>query len=198
MLYTDGLVERRDTPIDEGIAQIADILMKTNILPVDDVADLVIEELVPEDGYDDDVVIVVCRPSPTPVRIEIDAVADQLADARHRLTAWLSGATVPQALAADIVLAVNEACTNSVEHAYERGERGRIRVEAEIGGPEIHVRVADSGLWKQPPSAPDTRGRGLPLIKALSDQGVLDGTPEGTTIEMSFRMPVTPRPTPEQ
>jgi PAS domain S-box-containing protein len=190
MLYTDGLVERRGKPIDEGIERITDILMKTSVLPVDDVADLVLDELTPENGYDDDVAMIICRPSPGPLEIEIDAAAGQLADARHRLTAWLRRAAVPEALTADIVLAVNEACTNSVEHAYEEGDRGTIRVEGEIGGPEIHLRVVDSGLWKAAPADSGARGRGLPLIKALSDRGVLDGTPGGTTIGMSFRMPI--------
>jgi PAS domain S-box-containing protein len=194
MLYTDGLVERRDNSIDEGIERVADILMKTSVLPVDAVADLVLDEMAPEGGYDDDVAMVVCRASPGALRIEIDAAAAQLADARHRLAAWLLAAAVPEALAADIVLAVNEACTNSVEHAYSQGERGTIRVDSEIAGFQIHVRVSDSGLWKTPPSATDRGGRGLPLIKALSDRGVLDGTPGGTEIQMSFRIPQTPRP----
>jgi anti-sigma regulatory factor (Ser/Thr protein kinase) len=189
MLFTDGLVERRDEPIDHGIEHVAEILMDTSSLPVNDVADVVLRELAPEEGYDDDVAIVVCRPQPAPLRIENDAAPHQLAGFRHGLTTWLQAAAVPAAIAGDIVLAVNEACTNSMEHAYPGADRGRIRVEAEIGGTDIHVRVVDSGLWKAPPTDPGTRGRGLPLIKALSDRGVLDGTPKGTTIELSFRMP---------
>jgi PAS domain S-box-containing protein len=189
MLFTDGLVERRAESIDEGIEHVAEILRDTSSLPVNDVADVVLRELTPDDGYDDDVAIVVCRPQPTPLRIENDATPVQLAEFRHRLTEWLEDVSTPAAIAADIVLAVNEACTNSIEHAYIAGDQGKIRVEAEIGGSDIHVRVIDSGLWKTPPEDPGTRGRGLPLIKALSDRGVLDGTPRGTTIELSFRMP---------
>ncbi|HZA08941.1 SpoIIE family protein phosphatase [Mycobacterium sp.] len=189
MLFTDGLVERRDSSIDEGIARAAEILLGTSGLPLDAVADVVVSELAPEGGYDDDVAIVVCRPQHAALRIEHDATPDRLIDVRHRLAAWLREAAVSDPVTADIVLAVNEACTNSVEHAYRRREPGKIRVEAENRGTEIRIRVVDSGFWKAPAADPGTRGRGLPLIKALSDQGVLDGTPEGTTIDMRFRLP---------
>jgi anti-sigma regulatory factor (Ser/Thr protein kinase) len=186
MLFTDGLVERRGQPIDQGIEQVAEIVMDTSSLPVNEVADVILSELAPEEGYDDDVAIVVCRAWPAPLRLENDAAPAQLRAVRHQLAAWLSAAAVPAALAGDIVIA---ACTNSIEHAYGAGDRRKMRVEAEIGGADIHVRVMDSGPWKAPPAEPGTRGRGLPLIKALSDRGVLDGTPQGTTMELSFRMP---------
>jgi PAS domain S-box-containing protein len=191
MLYTDGLVERRDEPIDDGIEHVCEILSATSSLPVNEVADIILRELSPPEGYDDDVAIVVCRPSPTPLRIEKPATAEILAEVRDELGAWLRAAATPPAITADVVLAVNEACTNSIEHAYAAGAEGSITVEAEIGGNDLHVRVIDSGLWKTPPTDPGTRGRGLPLIKALSDRGVLDGTPAGTIIGMSFRLPVT-------
>ena len=197
MLYTDGLVERRDESIDDGIERVCEILTATSGLPVNEVADIVLCELSPPEGYDDDVAIVVCRPSPTPLRIEKAATPERLADIRVELGAWLQAAAMPSAIAADVVLAVNEACTNSIEHAYTADAQGRITVEAEIGGNDLHVLVIDSGLWKTPPPDPGTRGRGLPLIKALSDRGVLDGTPSGTTIGMSFRLPAAGRETPK-
>ena len=53
----------------------------------------------------------------------------------------------------------------------------------------MHIRVADSGIWKTPPADPGTRGRGLLLIRAVSDAVDLDGTDAGTTVEMTFRLP---------
>jgi anti-sigma regulatory factor (Ser/Thr protein kinase) len=192
MLFTDGLIERRGIPIDQEIERVAETLTQTSGLPVNEVPDIILRELSPDEGYDDDVAIVICRAWPAGLRIENDAAPERLRGMRHRLAAWLQAAAVPAALAGDIVIAVNEACTNSIEHAFRGSDAGTISVEAEIGGADIHVRVIDSGLWKTPPSDPGIRGRGLPLIKALSDRGVLDGTPKGTTIELSFRMPAKP------
>jgi PAS domain S-box-containing protein len=194
MLFTDGLVERRQEPIDDVIARVAEILTKTMDLPIDTVADVVLREMAPASGYDDDVAIVICRPL-SPFRIENYATADRLAYIRHRLGAWLRAAGISDRLAADVVLVVNEACTNSVEHAYWQRERLNVRVEADIENSEIRVRVADSGSWKTPAAEPGNRGRGLPLIRSVSERVELDRSPAGTTIEMSFRVPGSQGPT---
>lgn len=186
LLYTDGLVERRDEPIDAGIARVADVMVQTAEMPVDAVADAMLDELSPELGYDDDVAIVLYRhPGPALV-IEIDAIPTRLSDVRHQLIAWLRGAGVSEMLAADIVLVVNEACSNSAEHAYRGQDPGPMRVEGAVDDRHIHIRVADSGSWKTPPADPGTRGRGLLLMRTLSEGVDLDGTAHGTTVGMRF------------
>jgi PAS domain S-box-containing protein len=197
-MFTDGLVERREEPIDDVIARVAEVLMRTTDLGVDEVADVVLRELVPAGGYDDDVAIVVCRPqlalasglALAPLRLEDQATADRLVFIRHRLSAWLCAAGVPDDLAAKIVLVVNEACTNSVEHAYWERDRAQVRVEADIHDSGIRVRVTDSGSWKPPSAEPGTRGKGLVLIRHVSERVEVDRSPAGTTIEMSFAVPV--------
>jgi PAS domain S-box-containing protein len=186
LLYTDGLVERRDEPIDAGIARVTKVLTQTIELPVDAVADAMLDKLAPAAGYDDDVAIVLYRHPDSTLVIENDAIPTRLSDVRHQLAAWLGRAGVPESLAADIVLVVNEACSNSVEHAYRGREPGTMRIEATRDGPHIHVQVTDSGSWKTPPANPGTRGRGLLLMRALSDGVELDGTAAGTTVGMRF------------
>ncbi|MBE1550596.1 PAS domain S-box-containing protein [Mycobacterium sp. OAS707] len=186
LLYTDGLVERRGEPIDAGIARVGDVLTRTTELPVDTVADTMLEQLAPALGYDDDVAIVLYRhPGPALV-IEIDAIPARLTDVRHQLTAWLHSAGVSEMQAADIVLVVNEACSNSAEHAYRGQDPGPMRVEGAVDDQHIHIRVADSGSWKTPPADPGTRGRGLLLMRTLSDKVDLEGTAHGTTVGMRF------------
>jgi anti-sigma regulatory factor (Ser/Thr protein kinase) len=186
LLYTDGLVERRGEPIDAGIARVADVMTQTTELPVDTVADTMLDRLAPALGYDDDVAIVLYRhPGPALV-IEIEAIPARLTDVRHQLTAWLHGAGVPEMQAADIVLVVNEACSNSAEHAYRGQDPGPMRVEGAVDDQHIHIRVADSGSWKTPPADPGTRGRGLLLMRTLSEEVDLEGTAHGTTVGMRF------------
>jgi anti-sigma regulatory factor (Ser/Thr protein kinase) len=105
---------------------------------------------------------------------------------RHRLGAWLRNASLPESLAADIVLVVNEACSNSAEHAYRGQQAGAMRVRAAVKDQHIHIEVADSGSWKTPPADPGTRGRGILLMQTLSEQVDLDGTAHGTTVGMRF------------
>ena len=188
MLYTDGLVERRDEAIDDQIDRVAAVVTATVDLPVDSVADAVLSSLAPENGYDDDVALVLYRSGHGPLVIDIDAIPHRLKDIRHRLAAWLRANDVREPLAGDIVLVVNEACSNCAEHAYREREAGRMRIEADMLAGRVHIRVADSGSWKTPPVDPGTRGRGLPLIRAVSEEVELDGTAEGTAIRMTFRL----------
>ena len=189
MLYTDGLVERRDVSLDDGIARVSETVAGGMHLPVDAVADAVLNEMVPPGGYDDDIAIVVYRQPYAPLAIEKVVTADQLTDIRHQLAAWMRAATIPDDRVADIVLAVNEACANSIEHGYRGRKPGRVRVEGENDGARVHLRVIDSGSWKAAPADPGVRGRGLLLIRAVSDWLEMECTPTGTTVDMSFRLP---------
>jgi PAS domain S-box-containing protein len=189
MLYTDGLVERRNAAIDDGIAHAAGVVAAQINSPVDDVADAVLCELMPPGGYDDDVAIVVYRRPYPPLVIEREASAAQLAAIRHQLNEWMRAAAVPENLIADVVLSVNEACANSIEHAYRGRERGKVRVEAQCDGARIQVRIIDSGSWKPAPAVSGNRGRGLQLIRAVSDWIALDCTTSGTTVYLIFRLP---------
>ena len=56
-------------------------------------------------------------------------------------------------------------------------------------GDHVRICVADSGSWKTPPADPGTRGRGLLLIRTVSDHVEVEGTDEGTTVEMTFLLP---------
>ena len=188
LLYTDGLVERRDRSIDEQIDRVAKVVSETIDLPVESVADEILRRLAPETGYDDDVAIVVYRCPPLPLLIDDDADPRRLSDIRHRLAEWLSANDIGEPLADDIVLVANEASSNCVEHAYRGREPGRMRIEAEIRDGNVRICVVDSGSWKTPPDDPGTRGRGLLLMRTVSDQVDVSGTDDGTSVEMSFRL----------
>jgi anti-sigma regulatory factor (Ser/Thr protein kinase) len=186
LLYTDGLVERRDESIDAGIARIVEVMDETIDLPVDAVADAMLAKLAPDAGYDDDVAIVLYRHQGSALCLDLEAVPVRLTDMRRRLTDWLRGAGVPEALAADIVLVVNEALSNCAEHAYRGQPPGAMRLEAALDDGDIQIKVADSGSWKTPPADPGTRGRGILLMRALSDHVDVEGTQDGTTVGMRF------------
>jgi PAS domain S-box-containing protein len=187
MLFTDGLVERKHESIDDGIARAAASLVETMKLPLDAVADVVLRELAPVAGYDDDVAMVFYRRQRAPLRIESSAAADELADIRHRLSDWLVDADVPRALIDDIVLVINEACTNCVEHAYRGHNVGVMLLEVNVHDGEIEARITDSGSWKIPKVNPGNSGRGLVLMRILSETMDINSSPTGTTIDITFR-----------
>lgn len=191
MWFTDGLVERRHESIDDGLARVADVLTDTVGLPISAVADAVLDQLAPEGGYDDDVAMVVYRHPLAPLRLETAAAGENLAPIRRALTSWLRAADVSELEAADIVLVISEACTNCVEHAYEGHEVGTMRLDMETVDGGIRARIADSGSWKPPAADPVNRGRGLPLMRVMSESMEIDNRPDGTTINIVFRLPAS-------
>ncbi len=193
MLFTDGLVERKHESIDIGIARAANVLAGKTALPPDAVGEAVLRELAPAAGYDDDVAMVIYRHQGAPLRIESEATAEELAGMRRRLGDWLRGAGVPDSVGADIVLVANEACTNCVEHAYYGRDAGTMLLEADAVDGEIQLRVVDSGSWKTPAAEPRNGGRGLLLMKAISDAMEIQTTSAGTTVETTFRLPTPAR-----
>lgn len=188
MLYTDGLVERREDLIDNGIHRVGEVLTELISSSAEAVADAVLMRLAPAGGFDDDVAIVVYRRPPAPLQIEVLATPDQLSDIRGQLSRWLTATGIPDVLAADIVLVVNEACTNSIEHGYRRTDAGKMLVHAEAKGRGICIRVTDFGSWKLPDANPRVRGRGVPLMRAVSGDVTLDGTSTGTVVTMNFEL----------
>jgi serine/threonine-protein kinase RsbW len=118
--------------------------------------------------------------------IEVVAIAERLGEIRQQLATWLAPIGVSDTGIADIVLVVNEACTNCIEHAYRGLVPGLIQVEANQDGEQIVVGVADHGVWQPPATQPSTRGRGLPIMRAVSDGVDLKSSPEGTTVRMTF------------
>jgi anti-sigma regulatory factor (Ser/Thr protein kinase) len=120
------------------------------------------------------------------LRIEVPASAERLAEIRRRLADWLAPIGVSESASSDIVLVVNEAATNCIEHAYRDLDQGAIRVEAHHDHGQIIVDIADQGVWQPPPSQPSTRGRGLPIMRAVSTGVDVKSSPDGTTVRMKF------------
>ncbi|MFV0495729.1 SpoIIE family protein phosphatase [Mycobacterium sp.] len=186
MLFTDGLVERRNESIDEGLARVADVLTESAPLPIGAVADTVLDRLAPQSGYDDDVAMVLYRHLLPPLHIDAPAEPGQLAAIRRRVSMWLRDAGIPATLVHDVLLVVSEACSNCIEHAYAEREAGRMRIDLDSEDYRVHARIADSGSWKIPAADPGNSGRGLVLMKAVSTSMELDTQLDGTTVDVVF------------
>jgi anti-sigma regulatory factor (Ser/Thr protein kinase) len=85
------------------------------------------------------------------------------------------------------VLAVDEACANAVEHAYDGGD-GEVVVElARNPDHEVVVRVHDDGRWRYGTANP-MRGRGLGIIRAVVDECEIQTDDTGTTVLLKQRL----------
>ncbi|BBY27983.1 ATP-binding protein [Mycolicibacterium sediminis] len=125
--------------------------------------------------------------SPPPLEVEVPARAQELAAIRRRVSEWMTLVGISADLAADILLVVNEACSNSIEHAYLGKSEGTVRITAERAPDAICFTIEDFGRWRGGATDADVaRGRGLPLMRALSARVDLSTSTGGTRLSMTF------------
>ena len=128
--------------------------------------------------------------SPAPeVRLELPARPEGVGVVRQALAGIADALAFDASVLADMKMAVTEACTNVVVHAY-RDEEGELEVEMLAGETGLTIVVRDRGSGIQPTPANShtpALGLGLPLIAALSDAFELRGSSgKGTEVSMTF------------
>ncbi len=124
------------------------------------------------------------------VRLTMPARAEGVAVVRQALAGMADALAFDAAVLADMKMAVSEACTNVVVHAYDDTD-GVLEVDmlADEIGLTIRVRDHGSGIKSQATrsNAVPALGLGLPLIAALTDAFELHGaTGQGTEVRMTF------------
>ena len=102
------------------------------------------------------------------LRLVLPANAHNVVLVRHVVTCMMESLRLPAQLINDIRLAVTEACTNVVRHAYS-GHHGRLEVRIYRESPgAMTVVIADNGSGLKPRVDSDGLGLGLPLMAAVA------------------------------
>jgi PAS domain S-box-containing protein len=191
LLYTDGLVERRRHPLDQGIARAADLVQDGRDSALDDLASQIMFRLAPTDGYQDDVALLLYR-QPAPLEMDIPADANHLATARDALRTWLARAGVDPDQNLNVLIAAGEAVTNAIEHGHRntpKGSTGVVNLRATTLVDCLQLTVTDNGSWKTPDaSSRNYRGRGITLMRALMQDVTIDPDDAGTTVHLHARI----------
>ena len=184
-LYTDGLVERRGTPLNLGIEALATAVRGART--PEEACTFAVAELVPYDGLRDDAAIVALQNSAVPLELHLRLPAQPrtLAHVRRVLRRWLLARGADEADVAEVTIAVSEACANAIEHAYSPAPAN---FELDAFGPsgEITVAVRDEGRWRAPRGS--NRGRGLSIMVAAMDDVQIERTETGTEVVMRRRL----------
>lgn len=197
VMYSDGLIERRGQSIDSGLNRLIEIVTNLQRQPVDEIATATLQTLAAEYPPEDDVVMICAKFTP-PVAVyrrEFPALATELSPLRSELLAWMALHGISADSHADVVLAVNEGCTNAIEHAYHHdAENPAVTVEVSVHAARIIVKITDHGKWKLPvrqtERGPNLRGRGVQTMRKLaSDFASVTGA-SGTEIRMGFQLPL--------
>lgn len=120
-----------------------------------------------------------------PLWLTVPARPGQLAGLRRALREWMAQAGIGEPDATSVQVAVGEATTNAVEHAYAGTETGLVRLTAWLGSDGVlSVQVIDGGSWRSPQDHDDRRGRGFTLMRATMDEVDVHRGEDGTTVRM--------------
>jgi anti-sigma regulatory factor (Ser/Thr protein kinase) len=103
-----------------------------------------------------------------------------LARVRGRVRTWLS--SVEASEPDDLVLAVDEAVANAIEHG---GAEVVVSAREEQGS--VFFVVFDRGRWR-PAGDYKWRGRGIAIMRALVDDVQIEPSPSGTTVVLRRRL----------
>jgi serine/threonine-protein kinase RsbW len=132
------------------------------------------------------------EPREADVRLTLPARAENVAVSRQVVGAFVEALHLPAPVVDDIRLAVTEACTNVVRHAYDGDDPGPVEIVIRPSGEMIDVIVSDRGRGIGPSPDTDGPGLGLPLIAALAHSIEIERAPSaGSRLAMSF--PARPR-----
>jgi serine/threonine-protein kinase RsbW len=122
------------------------------------------------------------------IRLSVLAHAENVVLIRRVVGALAEALGYAPALVEDIRLAVTEACTNVVRHAYV-DRPGSLDVAIAPGAGSLTVVVTDQGSGLQPRAHTHGAGLGLPLMAALSQGFEIDHTEgRGSRVRMQFRL----------
>lgn len=181
VLYTDGLVERRDEPFHLGIERLCAQMERSATEELPRLAETLIETLLGRQEHTDDAALLCLRTGiPTSMSMTFPSVPEELRQVRQRVRDWLGVRQYPSREADAMVLAVNEAAANAIEHGY-RERPGIVEVTGEATDGRVEVTITDHGSWREVEPDP-SRVRGLSLMRTLIDEvDVRPGT-AGTTI----------------
>jgi anti-sigma regulatory factor (Ser/Thr protein kinase) len=196
MLYTDGLVELRTETFDESFGRLsrAAAVVEPDL---EAFASRMLTEVGPAEPSDDIALVVIRRRGLTPVggrpsgtpALAVDR--DALATVRHTVTGYARGSGLDDQAVNDLVLIANELAANVVLHGGGAGELFLWRASG-----LIFCQVTDHGPGMAEPERVGTvavdqhtvTGRGLWLIRQMSDSVDIASGPDGTTVTVGLRL----------
>ena len=86
----------------------------------------------------------------------------------------------------DVKLAVSEAVTNAILHAFRDRDPGMVMVTGRVDRGRLIVAVGDNGSGMRPNLDSAGLGLGISLITKLATDVRFDSSERGTTVSMSF------------
>jgi serine/threonine-protein kinase RsbW len=126
------------------------------------------------------------------VRLIIPARAEYITLCRLALTGIARLRSLPDELLADLKLALTEAASNSVRHAYGTDGVGVVQISYELRPDRLVIEVTDEGEGFDPAEAHGSAdelsegGLGIAIIRAIADEVEIGAQPSGKGSRLRF------------
>ena len=189
LLYTDGLVERRGSSIDDGIDALV-AAMRDGPSDAEQLLEHVLEQLLADADRADDIAILAARflpVAPRPLDLTVSSQERSLHLVRDAMRTWLEGTELSRGDAEELLLAVWEVCANAIEHAEDPVDDA-IRIRAFVDDSRVRVVVDDTGRFVPIADRPN-RGLGLQLTEELASEVEITTRERGTTVALEKDLP---------
>ena len=152
LLYTDGLIERRGARLRDRQDELARVA-SAQPLDAEGLCLRLVEQMLPEDGPDDDVAMLAIHNvglAAGPLEVVVPgAFRTCSAPSAAGCAPGSASAAWPTAISPAITLAALEACANAIEHAYGPDE-ATFDLRADRSEETIELEIRDSGRWREP------------------------------------------------
>ncbi|MBV8064863.1 MAG: ATP-binding protein [Actinobacteria bacterium] len=123
-------------------------------------------------------------PGVASVRLRIPAKAEYIALGRLALTGLAQACALDSDAVADLKLALTEAVSNSVRHAYGSPGEGQVEIRYELNRDRVTVEVVDDGTGFDPDEMPSfdgddltEGGLGIAIIRTIADEIEIESRP---------------------
>ena len=126
------------------------------------------------------------------VRLTIPARAEYITLCRLALTGIARVRSLSDEILADLKLALTEAASNSVRHAYGENDPGVVEISYELLPDRLVIEVTDEGEGFDPAEAEGPAdelsegGLGIAIIRAIADEVEIATQPDGKGSRLRF------------
>ncbi len=122
--------------------------------------------------------------------LRLPALPESVPRARHAVRELCARLGVDPVVASDVELAVTEACSNVVLHAYPAsGEAGGLELLADLREGELEVVVRDQGIGVERRADSPGLGIGLTLIRKVASRMEVRGPDDRRWTEVAMWFP---------
>jgi serine/threonine-protein kinase RsbW len=121
------------------------------------------------------------------------AMVDMLSAIRADTRDWLGALDLAPEAVDDLVLAVNEAVANVVDHAYGSGS-GSVDLRFRTDGRTVCLDITDHGIWRPPAPSRNGRGHGVRVMRGVVDSVSIEHDERGTRVRLRHPFRALPQP----